>query len=110
MRSAQSAARREPQYASGWAAVAPVAPASFMMNNNRADILRKMKDAGVPILLTTGDADEAVPVANTRMWAETIKELGMTHEYIEQAGVTHGPIITTSQKDVFAFFAKHQKK
>ena len=29
---------------------------------------------------------------------------------IEQPGVTHGPIITTSQKEVFAFFDKHTKK
>lgn len=98
------------KHANIWAAVAPVAPASFMMNNNRAELLGKIKDAGVPILLTSGDADEAVPIANTRMWYETIKELGMNHEYIEQPGVTHGPIITTSQKDVFAFFAKHTKK
>lgn len=98
------------KHADIWAAIAPVAPASFLMNQNRADILKGIKDAGVPLLLITGDADEAVPVANTRMWHDTIKELGMEHEYIEVPGVTHGPIITASQKDVYAFFAKHRKK
>ena len=98
------------KHADIWAAVAPVAPASFMMNNNRAAILTKIKDAGVPILVITGDADEAVPVTNTRMWAETIKELGMDHEYIEIPGVTHGPIITESQKAVYEFFGKPSKK
>lgn len=98
------------KHADIWAAVAPVAPASFMMNNNRAEILGKIKAAGVPIFLTSGDADEAVPIANTRMWHDTITELGLTNEYVEQPGITHGPIITTSQKDVFAFFAKHKKK
>lgn len=98
------------KHANLWAAVAPIAPASFMMNNNRAEILGKIKDAGVPILLITGDADEVVSPANTRMWADTIKEIGMVHEYIEQPGVTHGPIIYSSQKDVYAFFAKHRKK
>lgn len=98
------------KHANLWAAVAPVAPASFMMNNNRAEILTKIKDAGMPVLLITGDADEVVAPANTRLWAETLKELGMNHEYIEQPGIGHGPIITTSQKDIFPFFAKHAKK
>lgn len=97
------------KHADIWAALAPVAPASFMMNQNRAEILKRIKDAGLPILLITGDADEAVPVTNTRMWAETIKELGMDHVYIEQPNVTHGPIITSSQKDVYEFFGKHSK-
>jgi poly(3-hydroxybutyrate) depolymerase len=98
------------KHASLWAAIAPVAPASFMMNDTRGEILKTIRDAGVPILLITGDADEVVAPANTRLWAETIKELGMTHEYIEQPGIGHGPIITTSQKDIYAFFAKHRKK
>ena len=98
------------KHADLWAAIAPVAPASFMMNNNRAEILGKMKAAGVPVLLLTGDADEVVAPANTRMWAETLKELGVNHVYIEQPGVTHGPVITTSQKEIYDFFAKHAKK
>jgi dienelactone hydrolase len=97
------------KYASIWAALAPVAPASFSMNTDRVEILRKIKDAGVPILLITGDADEAIPVSNTRMWASTIRELGITHEYIEQPGVTHAPIITTSQEAIYAFFGKHSR-
>lgn len=98
------------KHANLWAAIAPVAPASFMMNNDRAQILGRIKDAGVPVLLLTGDADEVVAPANTRMWAETLKEIGAEHEYIEQPGVTHGPVITTSQKDIYDFFARHTKK
>lgn len=98
------------KHANLWAAVAPVAPASFMMNNNRAEILGKIKDSGMPVLLITGDADEVVSPDNTRLWAGTLKELGMNHEYIEQPGIGHGPIITTSQKDIYAFFARHRKK
>lgn len=93
-----------------WAAIAPVAPASFMMNQNRAEILQRIKDAGVPVLLITGDADEVVPASNARLWAETLKELGVTHEYVEQPGVTHGPVITTSQAPIYEFFARHAKK
>jgi predicted peptidase len=97
------------KHAKLWAAVAPIAPASFMMNNDRASILQKIKDAGVPLFLTTGEADEVVPVANTRMWAETLKELGLNHEYKEYPGATHGPIIEAAMPDIFAFFAKHTK-
>jgi dipeptidyl aminopeptidase/acylaminoacyl peptidase len=98
------------KHANLWAAIAPVAPASFMMNNNRAEILGKIKAADVPVLLLTGDADEVVAPANTRLWAETLKELNANHVYIEQPGVTHGPVITTSQKEIYDFFAKHAKK
>ena len=86
------------------------APVGWELNQNRAEILKGIKDAGVPILVVTGDADEAVPVTNTRMWVDTIKELGMNYEYVEQPCITHGPVITTSQEAVFAFFAKHTKK
>ena len=98
------------KHANLWAAIAPVAPASFMMNNNRAEILGKIKAGGVPVLLITGDADEVVAPSNTRMWAETLKELNVNHSYIEQPGVTHGPVITTSQKEIYDFFGKNVKK
>ena len=98
------------KHANLWAAIAPVAPASFRMNDNRAEILGKIKAGGVPVLLLTGDADEVVAPANTRMWAETLKELNVNHVYIEQPGVTHGPVITTSQKEIYDFFAKNVKK
>lgn len=98
------------KHASLWAAIAPVAPASFMMNDDRARILGDIKKAGVPVLLLTGDADEVVPPANTRLWAQTLKDLAMEHQYIEQPGVTHGPVITTSQKEIHDFFARHPGK
>lgn len=61
------------------------------------------------MFVTTGDADEAVPVANTRMWVETMKALRMNHEYKEYPGVTHGPIIEAAMPDIFAFFARHSQ-
>jgi dipeptidyl aminopeptidase/acylaminoacyl peptidase len=61
------------------------------------------------MLVEQGDADEAVPIANTRMWVDTMKELKMDFEYKEVPGVTHGPIIGVSQPDVFAFFNTHTK-
>jgi poly(3-hydroxybutyrate) depolymerase len=97
------------KHAKEWAAIAPIAPAAFLMNNNRADILKGIKSAGVPMLVTQGDADEAVPVTNTRMWVETMKEMTMKYEYKEYPGVTHGPIIEAAMPDIFAFFAKYTK-
>ena len=65
------------KHADLWAAAAPVAPASFMMNNTRADILKSIKDAGLPLLIVQGDADTVVAPSNTRMWADTAKELAL---------------------------------
>ncbi len=33
----------------------------------------------------------------------------MNHVYIEQPGITHGPVITSSQKEIYDFFGKHVK-
>lgn len=98
------------KYPNIWAAIGPVAPAAMGMTPDRAKILQPIKDAGVPVLVSMGEADELVPVADVRMWAETMKELQMTHEYKEYPGVTHGPIIGASMADVFKFFDKHSKR
>ena len=92
-----------------WAAIAPVAPAAFSMTDNRAEILGRLDDAGVPIMIVHGDEDEAVPVDLARTWTATMEELGMEHEYVELPGVTHGPVITLSQEHVYEFFDAHSK-
>ena len=98
------------KHAKLWAAVAPVAPASFKMNENRADILRGIKDGNVPILVVQGDADSVVPPANTRMWVETMKELGLDYKYVELPGIDHGPVIGASQQAVYEFFGAHVRR
>ena len=99
------------KHADLWAAAAPVAPASFMMNDTRANLLKVIKDAHLPLMIVQGDADTVVPPANARMWVDTARELGMNDfKYVEQPGIDHGPVITTSQKDVYEFFAAHMKK
>ncbi|MBN2242510.1 MAG: hypothetical protein JW793_07455 [Acidobacteria bacterium] len=92
------------KYPSIWAALAPVAPAAFGLDPGSLEKIRNM-----PVLFVHGDVDEAVPVANTRQWVEKAKELGMTCEYNEMKGVSHGPVITASLPSVYAFFAKHSK-
>ena len=71
--------------------------------------LQKLKDAKVPVIIVHGDADELVPVANSRAWAETMKQMGMTSEYVEQPGISHGPVIEAGMAPIYAFFAKHTK-
>lgn len=82
----------------------------FLGSKHAKEILQGIKDGNVPMLVTTGDAGEAVPVANTRMWVETMKALGMSHEYQEYPGVTHGPTIEAAMPDIFAFFEAHAKR
>ena len=97
------------KYPNVWAALAPIAPAAMGMTNDRANVLRAIKDGGIPMLVSMGDADEAVPVANVRMWVDTMKELQMNFEYKEHPGVTHGPIMGASMSDIYAYFARHSK-
>jgi predicted peptidase len=97
------------KYGKEWAAIAPIAPAAMGMTNDRTTVLQAIKEAGVPMLVSMGDADEAVPVANVRTWVDTMKELQMNYEYKEYPGVTHGPIMAASMPEIYAFFAKHAK-
>lgn len=93
-----------------WAAVAPVAPATLMLNPSRDDILAKIKAAGIPVLIVQGGADTVVAAANTRLWVQSAKELGLDCTYIELPGMDHGPVITASQKYIYAFFGEHSKR
>jgi predicted peptidase len=96
------------KYGNIWAALAPIAPAAMGMTNDRVKVLQAIKDAGVPMLVSMGDADEAVPIANVRTWVDTMKELQMNYEYKEYP-VSHGPIMGASMADIYTFFAKHSK-
>ena len=97
------------KHADIWAAIAPVAPAAFGMTENRVEILRRLDEAGIPVMLVHGDEDEAVPVDLARTWAATMEDIGMAHEYVELRGVTHGPVITLSQEHIYEFFGKHTR-
>src|SRR5262245_4117045 len=92
------------KYASNWAAIAAIAPAAFGLN---PDSLASIKN--MPVIIVQGDADTAVPVANTRRWADTLKELNMTYEYHEIPGGDHGSVIATGMPDIFTFFSKHSR-
>jgi dipeptidyl aminopeptidase/acylaminoacyl peptidase len=69
--------------------------------------LQSIEDANLPVIFVHGDLDEMVPVANTRQWVETAKEMKMDHEYKEVSGAGHGPIIEQGVGFVYEYFGKH---
>ena len=95
------------KYPKMFAAVGAEAPAAFW--DTKKETLQAMKDAKVPVMIVHGEIDEVVPVANSRAWVEIMKELKMNYEFIEQPGITHGPVIQSGLKPLYEFFAKHKK-
>jgi predicted esterase len=85
-----------------WAGLAPISPAIF----RKPDDLEKIKH--VPVIMIQGDKDPLVRVERVRPWAEKMKELKMTHEYVEVAGGDHMNIIKDVPK-IYEFFNKHKK-
>ena len=87
-----------------WAGLAPIAPATF----RSPDDLAKIKTT--PVILVQGDKDRLVPVRGARRWAAKMKELGMTHEYIEVKDGNHIKPAITQLPAIFEFFARHAKE
>jgi predicted esterase len=96
------------KYASIWAAVGAEAPATSPAGLT-PDNFSLEPAKNIPMIIVQGDMDTLVPVAGTRRWIEKMKELKMTHEYIEVPGGDHGSVLTSGAPDIFAFFAKHTK-
>ncbi len=95
------------KYPKMFAAVGAEAPAAFW--DTKKETLQAMKDAKVPVMIVHGDIDEVVPVANSHAWVDIMKELQMNYEFVEQPGITHGPVIQSGLKPIYEFFAKHKK-
>jgi pimeloyl-ACP methyl ester carboxylesterase len=92
------------KYPDIWAAIAPIAPALFRSTSD----LEKMKH--IPVILFQGDKDVLVKVERVRPWAEKMKELKMTNEYVEVAGAGHLNIASkANMAKMFEFFNQHKK-
>lgn len=96
------------KHASIWAGIGAIAPAHapagiFAQNYS----LAPAKD--VPMIIVQGDQDPLVPVAGVRQWIDQMKELHITHQYIERAGGDHGTVLNDVPA-VIAFFNQHAKK
>jgi predicted peptidase len=92
------------KYADIWAGLAPIAPAAFGQPTG----LDKIKH--IPVIVVQGDKDNLVPATGTRRWVDMLKELGVTHEYLEIPGGGHGDVIGTGMPRIFEFFEKQHKK
>lgn len=92
------------KYPNTWAGLAPIAPATYQQPAQ----LEKIKD--IPVILVQGDQDTLVRPDKTRRWAEQMKKLDMTYEYIEQAGGDHMNVVAENMPRIFEFFNAHKKK
>ena len=97
------------KYKDKWAAIAAIAPAAFMMMQNRAEILTPIRNAGVPLMMVQGGKDKVVPPEYAHQWVDTMKELKMVYKYIELPDDDHGTVIGDGMPDIFRFFAEHTK-
>jgi poly(3-hydroxybutyrate) depolymerase len=86
-----------------FAALAPIAPAIF----HKTDELEKIKQ--VPVILVQGDQDNLVKVERVRPFAEKMKELKMTYEYVEVPGGNHIDVAFKNLPRIFDFLDKHPK-
>src|SRR5262249_1271066 len=86
-----------------WAGLAPIAPAIFHPIGD----LEQIKN--IPVILVPGDTDPLVRVERIRPWAEKMKEMKMTCEYMEIAGGGHGDVAPKSLPKIFEFFNAHSK-
>ena len=95
------------KYKEKWAALAPLSPAIYSSPNKLEDISK------MPIIVVQGEKDRLVPTKNVRRWVAKMKELKMTHQYIEIKDGNHVSSITENPKmiaKVFDFLDKQVKK
>lgn len=92
------------KYPDIWAALAPIAPAIF----RPASSVEKIKH--IPVILVQGAKDTLVKTERVRPWADEMKRLGMTHEYLEIPDGDHINVAFTSLPRIFEFFEKHKRK
>lgn len=96
-----------PKHAETWAAIAPIAGGGG--RPNQTELLERLKDAGVAVIVVHGEADEIVPVQGSRDLAAELESMGIESEYVELAGVGHGPVINLGQEYIFEFFGQHSR-
>jgi poly(3-hydroxybutyrate) depolymerase len=91
------------KYPDLWAGLAPIAPAIF----RPAKDVEKVKH--LPVILVQGDKDNLVPVAGARRWAEEMKKLEMTYEYVEVPDGDHVTVAFKNLPKIFEFFDRHRR-
>lgn len=75
---------------------------------NPVDNLQPLADAGVPIIIVAGDADEVVPVSeNTALVASRYKEMGGEIQVIYKPGGLHHPHCLDDPTPIVDFIQQH---
>jgi predicted esterase len=69
-----------------------------------------VKTAKIPQLVTHGDADPTVPVANSRMMVEALKKAGAEVKYTEVPGGNHTSVAVPAFAPIFDWFDTHHKQ
>lgn len=92
------------KYPTTWAGLAPIAPAAFGQPTG----LDKIKH--LPVIVVQGDKDTLVRPEGTRRWVDKLKDLNITHEYLEIPGGGHGDVISRGMPKIFEFFEKQRKE
>lgn len=93
------------KYADIWAALGPIAGAPPV----EMIPVQKLKDNGVPVMVVHGDADRTAPVEGSRALVAEMKKLGVTHEYIEVPGGTHGDVVGPNIPKIVEYFNQHTR-
>jgi predicted peptidase len=91
------------KYPDKWAGLAPIAPAIF----GDANRLKTVRD--IPTIMVQAVDDSLVPAANTRLWAAKMKQLEMTHRYVEDNDGGHILVAFRHLPTIFEFFEKHPR-
>lgn len=92
------------KYPGRWAALAPIAPAIYRSPRG----LTAIRDT--PVIVVQGAKDRLVRASSTRKWIEKMKELEMTHKYVEYKDGGHiGPAFQ-GLPAIFEFFNTHAER
>jgi predicted peptidase len=92
------------KHADIWAAIAP-------MSGVLPDVdyqLHKLTD--VPVQVSIGGAETPAWVDASRRLVETMKARGMTVEYVEPPGATHGGMIAPTTPRALELFSRHTRR
>lgn len=65
-----------------------------------ASPIRQIPDGMPPVFIAHGDADQTVPVEQSRLLAAALDEAGVSHEYVEIAGAPHGFLLKSKYADL----------
>jgi poly(3-hydroxybutyrate) depolymerase len=92
------------KHAATWAAIAPLSGVLPAIDYQLPRLVN------VPVHVSIGGAETPAWVEASRTLVETMKIRGMTVEYFEPAGATHGGMIEPTTPQALAFFSKHVRR